>query len=1191
MLKNIRLHVEKDEERQAELEQQLAAHIAKTSQENFNSFQRYIPSLTGYFHQQSQNISIFCNKYGRYNIVDYGVGRTLYGFDPEQECLQHVQAFCQKASYFDFSADREEEHKSTPPLSESVTLESLPAYQAYLNRTPLPSVPELVVVFGLGLGVHIRYLVEHFKIKHIIIYEPDVQYFRCSVMVTHWKTILELAKQKNTAIYFQIGKDGRDLLEDFAELKQHVQVPGAYFYQHYNHPVFNSIVNQLQKKSWLELSERGMNFQLVENVDEYCPPWTPTLTLQDWQDVSPDDSLYKSNLAAFSKYFPDIYKEFSDYCPKIWLPVSSVDGQINLVQKQRLVCWYGDQPLDEGLANFAGFAEFPHKDGLVLGYSGTKLKHYLHYKFVAKTEEILKKLDEEQGSLPETIKSVILFGLGCGYQLQALMNEHNVNNLFICEPNRDFFYASLFAIDWAGILNKIDKSRGRLYINIGDDGSNLFKDLLRQFYVIGPYILNSTYFYQSYYNGILNQAIAQLREQLKVVISMGEYFDHAYYGIAHTREALKREYPFLKKKSGFAQQIVHQTVPVFLVGNGPSLDFSIETIKEHQDKAIIVSCGTSLQVLHRNGIVPDFHAEIEQNRSTFDWACRIGDFEYLKKITLISCNGVHPDTCDLYKDVFLAFKEGESSSVSTLQVLREENYQVLKFAFPTVTNFALNFFVNIGMKQVYLFGVDLGFSDKNHHHSMQSGYYKENGEEIYNYSEKSNVAIVVPGNFRRSVFTKYEFKVSRMLLEQSLAAEKIECYNCSDGAKINGAIPLRIEDVLVSSEPLDKQNCILSIKSDSFLSLKSHLFKYEYETKFSHQALLDELAVFSKLSDTEVQEMEQAEELIEHQKRLLFISYQHGRSLLFYFLYGTMNYVNSVLIKILHSACDERRCLDDFNMARRWWNSALVNICERLELKSMLLDVSASFAYHRYDLNVRLTSIGLKLTVVSNSERFVCVAKKLNESRRLGLDIDFFECDRAFSLLNGNSSELVVVYSNPSLDRHIEYSEVFSWDKKFHYVVFVNEMKPALDVCEIPNNVSLIYLPGCIDHPDGLIQGNEVFRFTIFCSYLNSFDDFRLIIPKAVVNNVKVANSHFVSIPKDTFYLYDFQDSICFSLNDPERVMMQAASGNRGDYIGRALSPSMLLLREESEESYVALKQQTLVSFPFLNKEDRLYVQ
>ncbi|ALS99081.1 hypothetical protein [Lacimicrobium alkaliphilum] len=77
MLKNIRLHLQQDEEQQKQQEEQLAAHIARISHQNINAFQRHIPSLLTYIKQQSQNISVFCNKYGDYNLVDYGTGRTF----------------------------------------------------------------------------------------------------------------------------------------------------------------------------------------------------------------------------------------------------------------------------------------------------------------------------------------------------------------------------------------------------------------------------------------------------------------------------------------------------------------------------------------------------------------------------------------------------------------------------------------------------------------------------------------------------------------------------------------------------------------------------------------------------------------------------------------------------------------------------------------------------------------------------------------------------------------------------------------------------------------------------------------------------------------------------------------------------------------------------------------------------------
>lgn len=53
-----------------------------------------------------------------------------------------------------------------------------------------------------------------------------------------------------------------------------------------------------------------------------------------------------------------------------------------------------------------------------------------------------------------------------------------MEKLFLCEFNWDFFYVFLYVIDWYGILIKVDSENCWIYINIGDDGLNLFRDLL-----------------------------------------------------------------------------------------------------------------------------------------------------------------------------------------------------------------------------------------------------------------------------------------------------------------------------------------------------------------------------------------------------------------------------------------------------------------------------------------------------------------------------------------------------------------------------------------------------------------------------------------------------------------------------------------------------------------------------------------
>ncbi|MFT2091400.1 6-hydroxymethylpterin diphosphokinase MptE-like protein [Paraglaciecola sp. 2405UD69-4] len=975
MLKNIRLHIEKDEQKQALLEDKLAKHVLKTQKENINAFQRNIPSLLNYIESTDlANFSLFINKYGEHNIVDYGQGRSIYGFHPEEEILAQLKQKQKHSPEVNLNNDKQicSNELEEENLADIQTLQS---FQLQQQLQILPQKIECLVVLGCGLGLHLEPLLEQHDIKNLVIYEPELQFFKCSVMDVSWARIFSLIQQKDTSIFLQLGKDGRDLIADIRELKDHCGVSSFHLYKHYNHQVFDSIEQDILTRSWSDIQESGFSIQTKDSYLDYVPNWTPKVDLETHKTINANNNKLSNNLAAFKKYFPDIYEEFKDYKPQKWLPIESPNGEINLLHIKELHTWYGTSPKQECILNFENFDEQPNKDGLVLGYKGTKLAHYVHYQFVKETEELLQKAEEEIGALPDTVQSLIMFGIGTGYQLEKLLEEHTVEKLFVCEPNPDFFCGSLFAIDWHAIFETVEKSGARIYLNIGDDGTNLFRDLLNQFYAIGPYILNSTYFYQSYHNASLNKAISQLREQLQVVISMGEYFDHAYYGIAHTAEGMKRKIPALVANPSEKLSYDDKEVPIFIVGNGPSLDSSIDAIKEWQGQAIVISCGTALQALHRHGITPNFHAEIEQNRCTFDWAALIGDLEYLKHITLISCNGIHPDTCDLYKDVMVAFKEGESSTVSALNVLGRENYQVLQNAFPTVSNFVCDLFSTMGFTNIYLIGVDLGFINVKHHHSKSSGYYQEDGEETYDYSEKNNTSIVVPGNFRPTVNTKHEFKVSRQVIEQVTAKKPKgqSFYNCSDGAKILGTLPLRPDDLLIVATNEQKKQLLNKLSTEVFSSNGFDNYEQRFNEHFSKELLIKEIGEFEQLLEKDITSVDDVQFIITKQKEMLFSSYKTGKSLLFYYLYGTVNYANAVAEKLRANLTLSRSS----NLA---WRKYLKKIKLMMAIKSSEFDLSSYRESMRAELLLSNFISTKSILIITNSTAFINSIKWAVES-------------------------------------------------------------------------------------------------------------------------------------------------------------------------------------------------------------------
>ncbi|GAB5380727.1 MAG: hypothetical protein Alis3KO_21140 [Aliiglaciecola sp.] len=1108
MLKNIRLHIDSDEEKQKNLDESLARIILETHGKNINSFERNIPSLLKQVKSPKlQNHSLFYNVFGEVNIVDYGIGRTLYGFHPRQEVKEQVEEFLTHAPKISLLED----NKSLTSFHVEAN-KSLTHSKGYLSRMSYSSLPESIdclVVLGCGLGIHLVELIKARKIKYLIVYEPEIQYFQCSILITKWHEIFDIAKRNKTQLFLQIEKDSRSLVADIDELTQYDDIHHFYLYKHYNHPVFNNVFKNLTQKQWSTIKERGVTYELSDNYKNYVPPWTPNINIANYTDCNSKASIFTNNLLAFKKFFPDIYREFKDYKPEIWLPIQNDRGDVNVVQSDSMTPWYSDNSREDCAINFENYSQQPHKDGLILGYRGTKLAHYLHYKFVKETEELLKEAQNEAGILPENIASIIVFGIGVGYQLETLVNQHSVEKLFVCEPNRDFFYSSLFAIDWRAILEKIDATNARLYINVGDEGSHLFKELLNQFHSIGPYILNNTYFYQSYYNASLNSSIAQLREQLQIVISMGEYFDHAYYGIAHTKAGFNRDLPILGNSPSSKLTYEDKEVPVFIVGNGPSLDMSIDTIKTFKEQVIVVSCGTALQALRRHGITPDFHAEIEQNRTTFDWAVLIEDRQYLKNITLISCNGIHPDTCELYKDVMIAFKEGESSTVSALNILGTENFEVLQHAFPTVSNFATNLVTVLGFNNIYFMGVDLGFFDIKHHHSKSSGYYQEDGNETYDYAKKNNTSLIVPGNFRPTVNTKHEFKLSKQIIEQVIhrSSKRQEFFNCSDGAKIIGATPLSLDNLIVISSTKQKQDSLKRLKFSVFTTEFNKNFIGRFEAKYSNQIMEKELDKLIDRLNQKVDSIKQANHLINYQKELLFSSYKKGNSLLFYYLYGTINYANAVLTKLVNNGSEEQSLSCSFNDAKDAWLKAFEEISCLLSLRRQDDFDSSSFQPMLRELkslkhNYRQSSI----LFVSNSPSFRACIEFIIEKQLPWIEqVDILSFNDALELKREPD---YIIYD------HISPSEIVKKGNKYTIAILSHSAEVSAsyhDICymlvtEIEN--ASTYLG-----PVLLAQAA-----TFACLSEQNYD---LIVPKHIaLEGTKLSNCD-VDIPLENYQAYD----------------------------------------------------------------------
>ena len=602
---------------------------------------------------------------------------------------------------------------------------------------------------------------------------------------------------------------------------------------------------------------------------------------------------------------------------------------------------------------------------------------------------------------------------------------------------------------------------------------------------------------------------------------------------------------------------------------------SIEAIKEWREQVIVISCGTALQALYKNGITPDFHAEIEQNRSTYDWPVLIGDLGYLKEITLISCNGIHPDTCELYKDVLVAFKEGESSTVSALSVLGKQHFEVLQQSFPTVSNFVTNIISVLGFNHIYLMGVDLGFVDVNHHHSKSSGYYQEDGKETYDYSAKNITSLVVPGNFRPRVNTKHEFKVSRQIIEQVTHRKPKEqtFYNCSDGARIKGTTPLEIDNLLIMASNGERDQALASLKNKAFSNKHSTHFIEKYEKQFSHDLLLEEMQQLQNLVEEYSTTPDDINKLINAQKELLFDSYQSGRSLLFYYMYGTVNYANAVLLKLRQNTELSKpdsaihKCIDLWVLKIDEISSALTGNCLNFDLSNFNLRKRERALLAR-------NSHKSTMLVISNSVNF-------NQSLELTLFNKFdFKGDVTFSSNQNTNSEKSFDYVIVFQDKAKETPFFKFQQRGIRSTIFMLKSGKISDSILVPKDVT--YCPIPVDETETIAA--DYFLATYAVLFALSEHDSPLIFLKYSTKKPAQFGQKPIKDLIDVDRFVDFSSHIaCFK--NPATQNFVSKAGTRGNLINRALVLDDLIIKIISGKEFTKIMMNNAI-----NKDGKVHL-
>lgn len=404
---------------------------------------------------------------------------------------------------------------------------------------------------------------------------------------------------------------------------------------------------------------------------------------------------------------------------------------------------------------------------------------------------------------------LFVFGIGLGYHLPLLAERIDVEHMVVMEAVDEFVALSMRTIDWAALAEAMEERGQKLHLFLGSDSLRLAEQSFDIVRTQGEMFLDGAYFYRHYPFWPLDQAYQRLLDDVPTKMVGRGYYEDERKMIRHAVVNLHKQDHYLVRGT-FRRRY---DIPAFIVAAGPSLDESIEFIRQWKDHAIVFSAGTTLQPLLKAGIIPDYHVELENIATLHQICMHILDLRpdlYPERrftgMKLIASVTVSPMVTPLFDEHYFFFRDSVTSTSCY-----GEGIEIVNGVGPSISNTCVSLAARLGFETMYLFGTDCGWRDPRNHHAKSTMYYTLDDFKTDTFDGEFSC----PGNFGGTIYSNLVFTWTRDMLEQKAEKFCLKIYNCSDGAYIRGTTPLLPESLFFPGKPIDKEAVFKRIRDES----------------------------------------------------------------------------------------------------------------------------------------------------------------------------------------------------------------------------------------------------------------------------------------------------------------------------------------------------------------------------------------
>ncbi|MDY2798316.1 MAG: 6-hydroxymethylpterin diphosphokinase MptE-like protein [Anaerobiospirillum succiniciproducens] len=515
---------------------------------------------------------------------------------------------------------------------------------------------------------------------------------------------------------------------------------------------------------------------------------------------------FDNNMQAFKKFMPDIYEQFKNFRPSEPLEfMCTSNGVPNLYFPARGEFFYKVyDPVELCNSQVDLVLERSPFRQLNYGLDAEQLGQ-IHHRYLNHMVDFNKQHipNVNNPSVTGSCPICIIVGCGLGYHLGHLYEKVDIGNLVLIEPNIDLFFASLHAFDWANLLNYLNENNRGIYLMVGQTKEEVFEDLNNYYQRHGRMLACYMWSMVHYRSKEINEISDRIVEDYeRAYATLGFYDDHLF-AVSHGISHLHNHVHFVKRNVDFPKKWQEDT-PFVVVANGPSLSHDLPFLRKIQDKVVILACGTAVETLYNAGIRPTFYGATERLRIVSEHLSLIPDREFLKDLILVTGDVIHPEVVKFFDHTAVFGKGDETFFWLAAGKIYDQWREVMPISLmnPLVGNLGVAAATQFGFKNIYLFGVDNGTKrdDLKTHPDENLFYNRESSDSDDPVPSYKRLVYSLEGNFGGVVYSDYLYKLSarymEVIIRNAKANNKLNYFNCSDGAALKEVEPVHSEDLL-----------------------------------------------------------------------------------------------------------------------------------------------------------------------------------------------------------------------------------------------------------------------------------------------------------------------------------------------------------------------------------------------------------